>query len=72
MKTREMKVVVMVRRKGAPDFVRFDMSVSGEQVEQGLHYVLAKQQARDLGLEVVDAFDEQDPAFQWLAVEFRA
>jgi len=72
MKQRAMKVVCLVRREGAPDFVQYTLQVSGEEVEQGLHYVLAKQQARDAGLEVVDAFDQEDPAYLWLATGDKA
>lgn len=63
-----MKVFCFVRdAQGSPDFTQHVVDVSRDEIEQGLHYVLAKQLARDEGYEVIETFDEEDPAFRWLA-----
>lgn len=60
-------IVLCINSEGAPEFHTCTPAVTQEQLEQGLHYELAKENAADNGYEEpMMAFDENDPAARQL------
>lgn len=60
-------IVLCINSEGAPEFHTCTPAVTQEQMEQGRHYELAKENAADNGYEEpMMAFDENDPAAKQL------
>lgn len=62
-----VKVVVLcLNSEGMPEFYTCTPECTPDDVEQGKHYVLAKESAEDQGYDPVIAFDATDPAAKQL------
>jgi hypothetical protein len=59
-------IVAAINSNGSPDFYFCTVRCTKKDFNNGNHYALAKQKAKDNGYEPMLAYDETDPGFNIL------